>query len=134
MTTPHAYCDVAAFGRLCSSRPGVITDTGAHIYLCPPERPCTDVVVHRTLAHDWLTSEGTTPAQWFARHAQLVDAGTTTAQALVLLALVVLVVALAVSVVLSPAPALDGRGLLAVAAATLAVALYGAGGRRRAVR
>lgn len=51
-----------------------------------------------------------------------------------LLALLGLVAVLAGSVVLAPTPALDGRGLLAVLGGGVALAVYAAGGRRRAAR
>lgn len=56
------------YARLCTATPGVVTETGPHIVLCPPEAGCTDAVVTLGARGKWRTAAGTTAAAWYRKN------------------------------------------------------------------
>ena len=56
------------YAQVCTATPGVLHPSGNLIDLCPPERDCTDAVMHRAEGTGWHTGRGTTVAQWYAQH------------------------------------------------------------------
>jgi hypothetical protein len=68
-TCPPGAIWAAELAQLCTATPGVLHYSGDHITLCPPERPCTDAVVHRTELTGWHTAGGQTVDGWYRTHA-----------------------------------------------------------------
>ena len=56
------------FAQVCTATPGVLHPAGGDVVaLCPPERGCTDAVMHRAEGTGWHTRRGSTVAAWYAQ-------------------------------------------------------------------